>query len=241
MQAVILAGGLATRLYPITENMPKSMMIINGRPFLEYQLDLLRKNDIDDIVLCVGHLSGQIKNFFKNGEDFGVRIRYSEESDRLLGTAGALKNAEKLFDDEFFVMYGDSYLPIDFMSIMNFFKDNNKLAVMTVYKNFDKYDKSNIVIERGLIKEYDKNIKTKDMIYIDYGLSILKKSVLQFIPIGESYSLEDMFRKLIIDKKLFAFEVDQRFYEIGSFNGIKEFKQYISSSRGDAITISKKS
>ncbi len=226
MQTVILAGGLATRLRPLTEKIPKSMIRINKKPFLEYQIELLNKNNIDDIVICVGYLSDQIRRYFKNGEDFGVEIRYSEEPDKLLGTAGALKKAERLLDKEFFVIYGDSYLLIDFMSVMRFFKQFNKQGLMTVYENYDSYYESNVTIEGNLVKEYDKNRKDKGMTYIDYGLSILNKEVLKDVPEREFCDLEDLFIKLIENEELLAYEVKQRFYEIGSLKGIREFKQF---------------
>ncbi len=227
MQTVILAGGLATRLRPLSEKIPKSMIMIHDRPFLEYQLDLLKRSNIDEVILCVGYLSDQIKEYFKNGEGFGIKIKYSDEQKKLLGTAGALKKAEKLLEDEFFVMYGDSYLLIDFKAVMQYFKKHGKPSLMTVYKNYDNFDKSNVAIDGNLVKRHDKTNKTADMVYIDYGLSILNKKVLKNIPTGEFYSLEDLFKKIIVKKELLAFEVSQRFYEVGSFNGIEDFKAYV--------------
>lgn len=232
MQIAILAGGLATRLRPHTEKIPKSLVKIYGKPFLEYQIDLLRKQGIKDIVLCLGYLGEQIQEYFGDGKRFGVKIWYSYEREQLLNTAGALKNAENLLKDEFFVMYGDSYLFLDFHTIASYFHQFKKLALMVVYKNYDRYDKSNIVIEGNLVKKYSKKVKTKDMVYIDYGASLLRKEVLDLVPKNTPYSLEELFSKLISRKEVLAFEVKKRFYEIGSKKGLVEFQKFISGKRG---------
>jgi len=146
MQVIILAGGLATRLSHLTEDLPKSLVEIMGRPFLDYQIDLLRRAGIDNIVLCVGHLGRQIENYCGNGKKHGVSICYSYE-DMPLGTAGALKNAASLLNDVFLCMYGDSYLPADFHAMMQYFEVRKELAMMTVLKNNNRFDKSNTVVE----------------------------------------------------------------------------------------------
>ena len=137
IQVVILAGGLATRLGNLTRNQPKSMVKVWGKPFLEYQLEVLRRGGIEDIILCIGHMGEQIERHFGNGSKYGVNIEYSTE-DKLLGTAGALKKAEALLNGRFFTMYGDSYLFLDFSLVMSYFESRNKLALMTVYKNYDR-------------------------------------------------------------------------------------------------------
>lgn len=228
MQVVILAGGLATRLENITKNQPKSMIKVLNKPFLEYQIEWLKNEGINDIVLCIGHMGEQIKNYFGNGEMHNVRIRYSRE-DELLGTAGALKNAQGLLGDIFFTLYGDSYLFLNFNTIIRYFESNNKLALMTVYKNFDNFDNSNTAIDGDLIKKYSKKEKTEDMVYIDYGANIFRKEVLDLIPGDRFYSLEDLFIDLIEKEQFLAFEVKERFYEIGSIQGLNEFEGYIGS------------
>ena len=134
MQVVILAGGMATRLGDLTRGHPKSLLKIQDKPVLEYQLELLRKAAIGDVVLCLGHLGKQIERYFGDGNRFGVNIRYSIE-DKPLGTAGALRNAMGLLDDIFFCLYGDSYLPVNFLDVMRYFSSQNKLALMTVFNN----------------------------------------------------------------------------------------------------------
>ena len=228
MQIAILAGGLATRLYPLTKNIPKSMVMIAGKPFLQYQVELLRRHNITDIVLCVGHLSEQIKGYFGDGSRFGVRIRYSDEGERRLGTAGALKWAEPLLEDVFFVMFGDSYLMLDYKAIMDYFLAYDRLGLMVVYRNENRYDTSDVVIKDGLVVAYDKENPTPEMVYINEGLSILRKEALSFIPRGQPLSLQQFFRILIEQRQLLAFETKQRFYEIGSFAGLEEFSRLVS-------------
>lgn len=232
MQVAILAGGQATRLRPLTEKTPKSMVMIQGRPFLEYQLDFLKKSGVTSIVLCIGYLGEQIESYFGDGRKFGVNIRYNYEGEKLLGTAGALKKAERLLEDPFFTMYGDSYLSLDFADAMSYFKSQNKLALMTVYKNYDRYERSNTVIEGDLVKKFSKKGKAKDMVYIEYGANIFRKEALELVSENQHYFLEELFPNLIRQKELLAFEVKERFYQIGSPEGLKEFKRYISQTSG---------
>lgn len=227
MQIVILCGGLATRLYPVTQKIPKSMVEIEGRPFLEHQIELLKKNGISDLVLCVGNFSEQIGQHFGNGEKFGVKIRYSYDGANLAGTGGALKKAENLLEDEFLVMYGDSYLPFDFQKAIAFFKEKGKQGLMTVLHNANKYEPSNVEVEGDLVKIYSKKEKTPKMEHIDYGLSIFKKEVLSLLPAEGASDLSVLHLALIAEKQLLAFSVDQRYYQVGSFEGIEEFKDYI--------------
>jgi N-acetyl-alpha-D-muramate 1-phosphate uridylyltransferase len=228
MQVAILAGGLATRLGPLTKETPKSLINIRGKPFLQYQLEFLKKGGVEDVVLCIGHLGENIGKYFGDGREFGINIKYSYDGDKLLGTAGALKNAERLLEDGFIVMYGDSYLFLDFPAVVSFFRKFDKLGLMVVYKNTDRYDKSNVVIDGNLVREYNKKMGTKDMVYIDYGASILRKEALKLVPRSQPYSLEKLFSQLIDRKQLLAYEVGRRFYQIGSLEGLHEFERYIS-------------
>jgi NDP-sugar pyrophosphorylase family protein len=230
MQVVILAGGLATRLGHLTKDLPKSLVEMQGRPFLEYQLDLLRTAGIRNIVLCVGHLGRQIEGYFGDGQKHGVSIRYSYE-DTPLGTAGALKNAVSMLGDVFCCMYGDSYLSVDFPAVMRYFEAHDKLALMTVFENHDRFDKSNTAVKGNLVSKYDKQMMSGDMVYIDYGVSVFRKRVLDMVPDGRFYSLEDLFPRLIALKELIAYEVTERFYEIGSPQGLRDFKEYIEGAR----------
>ncbi len=231
MQVVILVGGLATRLRPLTNKMPKSLIQIRGKPFLEYQLDFLEKDGVKNVILCVGYLGDEIKSFFGNGKRFGINIKYSYESQYLLGTAGALRNAKESLKDEFFVMYGDSYLFLDFIAANSYFKRFDNLGLMVVYKNYDRYDTSNVAIEDNLVKRYSKTQRAKDVVYIDYGVSILKKEAIELVPKNQAYSLEELFTELIKKEELLAYEVNKRFYQIGSPEGLAEFKRYILQNK----------
>jgi NDP-sugar pyrophosphorylase family protein len=233
MQMVILAGGLATRLRPLTLKLPKSMLRIKGRPFLEYQLELLKEYEIKDILLCVGYKGELIKNHFGDGRKFGVNLSYSFDGDKLLGTAGALKKAYKLLSENFFLMYGDSYLPYDYQEIERHFRDSVKLSLMVAYRNQNRFDKSNLLIQDGMIKLYDKTLRGEKLEYIDAGLSILKKEVLNLVPEEEPYDLEELYRTLISEEEMSAYEVKQRFYQIGSFEGLEEFKNLVE--KGERI------
>jgi NDP-sugar pyrophosphorylase family protein len=226
-----LAGGKATRLYPLTKTIPKSMVEICSKPFFYYQIKLLLNDNIKNIVMCVGTFHQQIINFFGDGREFGTYIQYSiEDPEKLLGTAGALKNAEKYLEDVFFVMYGDSYLPINFMKVYNEFQNHNKLGLMTIYKNNNKFDKSNISKLNDLIITYDKTGMGENLEYIDYGLLILRKETLQMIPPNEFVDLGFLIKKLIDMKELIAYEVHDRFYEIGSVSGIADFEAYAKTN-----------
>jgi len=229
MQIVILCGGLATRLGNLTKNIPKSMIKFKNKPFLEYQIENLKKHSLKDIVLCVGHLSEQIENYFGNGDKFGVNIKYSYDGHKPLGPIGALKHAEFLLDDLFFIMYGDSYLNVDFQNIASYFTNHNKLGLMAVYKNSNKYDKSNLIVKNNIIIAYGEKERTKDMIYIDFGTSILRKKVLDLISKNTFYTTGQLFSKLISKKELLAFEVKERFYHIGNPDALREFRNFIET------------
>jgi NDP-sugar pyrophosphorylase family protein len=234
IQVAIIAGGLATRLGELTKSQPKSMVLIAGKPFLEHQLEYLKKAGVRNVILCVGHLGQQIEDYFGDGSKFDIKIDYSRE-DRLLGTAGALKRAEPNLLDVFFTLYGDSYLFLDYKLAMTHFKSKNKLAMMSVYKNRDLYDKSNTAVSDGMVKKYSKQEKTGDMVYIEYGANIFDKKVLKMIPQDKTYGLEDLFPRLIEKNQLAAYEISERFYEIGSKQGIQDFTEFIrGKSRASA-------
>lgn len=226
---VILAGGLGTRLRPLTSEVPKALIPIGGKPFLHHQIDLLKRRGIRDIVLCIGHLGDRVKDYFGDGRWLGVRIKYSEEESQLLGTAGAIKNAEPLLRDEFFLMYGDSYLMIDYREVMRYFRRFDRLGLMVVWRNVDRFERSNVMVEGNLVTAYNKDQKSPDMVYINYGLSVLRKEALAFIPAGRPFSQEDFYQILIDQGELLTFEVEQRFYEIGSPKGLEEFGMLIAS------------
>lgn len=228
MQMVILAGGLATRLGPLAAEHPKSMLLIEGKPFLQYQIELLRQNNITDILLCIGHLGHVIETYFGDGKRFGLNIRYSKESGKLLGTGGGLRKALPLLDESFFVMYGDSYLMLDYARIENEFLNDPECGLMVAYRNENRYDRSNLVIENGRVVEYGPGNHLEKH-YIDEGISILRKEFFEPFQENEVFGLPAVFQKLIAARKLRAMETNQRFYEIGSLSGIEEFRNWIKT------------
>ena len=223
MQAVILAGGLATRLRPLTQQTPKCMIKIQEKPFLQYQLELLAKNDITEVVLCLGHLARQVEEFFGDGSKWRVRLTYSIEDEKLLGTAGALRNAIKYLQPQFLVIYGDSYLDFPYSDIIEEFHRSKPEVLLAVFKNFNRWDKSNLVVENGWAKIYNKKVSSSGMEYIDAGLSIFSKEIVEEIPDGQFYDLADLYQTLAFQKRLKVYELKKRFYEVGSSKGLKEF------------------
>ncbi len=225
----ILAGGLATRLRPITEKIPKSLIPVAGKPFLAHQLELLRSRGIRRAVLCLGYLGEMIQRDFGGGKKFGVKLDYSFDSDKLLGTGGAIKRALPLLGGEFFVLYGDSYLPAEYAPIAEFFHRSGKLGCMTVFRNEGKYDTSNVVFRNGEIAVYDKKARLPEMRHIDYGLSLFKVAAFDSYPTGQPFDLAEVMGKLVREKQLAGYEVRERFYEIGSPVGLSELETLLQS------------
>jgi len=225
---VIISGGLATRLGPLTKDIPKSLLKFDDKPFIQHQIELLAKRGFKNILICLGHLGGQMKDFLGNGDWLNVKINYSFDGDTLLGTGGAILKARKYLSDVFFVIYGDSYLNIDYRKALSYFYKNDKLGLMTVFRNNDQYDKSNVIYRNNMVVLYDKKIRTENMDYIDYGLSILNKETLDLIkPENDFYDLADLLKILSKRNQLLGFEIKKRFYEIGSLKGIEDFNDYI--------------
>jgi len=224
-----LAGGLATRLRPITEKIPKGLVEIDGKPFLEYQIKLLKKYEIKDIILCIGYKGEMIEEYFGDGENFGVKISYSKES-KPLGTGGAIRKAFNKLGKNFIVMYGDAYLNFDYKDIISFYEKSKGTAVLSVYKNKGKYDSSNVILDNNGKVLYDKSNPSSNMEYIDYGLSVLNKDLVKkYIPSQGFYDLADFYNEISKKELLLGYEVKERFYEIGSFGGLNEFKKYINN------------
>lgn len=226
----ILAGGLATRLRPVSEKIPKSLVEVNGEPFLAHQLRLLRAAGITKAVLCVGYKSGMIRDYAGDHYE-GVDLAYSEDGDVLLGTGGALKRALPYLGERFFVLYGDSYLPCDYVAVQKHFERAGKQALMTVYENHDLGDVSNVEFVDGEIHVYDKQNKTSRMKHIDYGLGIFKASAFERVPPETPYDLATLYQTMLAEDQLTGFEVFQRFYEVGSFSGIQDLEHYLNSQR----------
>jgi NDP-sugar pyrophosphorylase family protein len=205
------------------------MLRVAGKPFIAHQLALLKKNGITKVVICSGYLSEQIEDFIGDGKQFGLSINFSADGEKPLGTGGAIRKALLLLGDTFFVMYGDTYLTIDFKSISDFFLSQNKKGLVTVLRNKDQWGKSNIVLKNGKIIKYDKKEKTTDMEYIDYGLSMLRKSAFDEIRDEEVFDLAKVYQSLIYKEQMIGYEVKSRFYEIGSAQALAETEEYLLS------------
>jgi NDP-sugar pyrophosphorylase family protein len=228
LPVVILAGGLATRLRPLTEKIPKALVEVAGRPFLEHQIDLLKQNAIAKVILCVGYLGEMIEQRYGDGTALGVRIRYSFDGPKLLGTGGAIKNALWLLPDAFFVLYGDSYLPVNYQAVAAAFDEAGKPALMTVFANANAWDTSNVWFENAKIRIYSKREKLPEMRYIDYGLMICTRQIFDDSPSGVPFDLAERLENLSRKGELAGYEVHQRFFEIGSPAGLAELDRLLS-------------
>ncbi|BBZ22086.1 nucleotidyltransferase family protein [Mycolicibacter hiberniae] len=218
----VLAGGLATRMRPLTGSVPKSMLEVAGEPFIAHQLRLFKRQGLTQVVLCLGHLGGAVQEFVGDGSAFGLSVSVSFDGDRLLGTAGALKNAGALLGEVFWVVYGDSYLDIDLRPIWASFRSDRRPALMTVCRNEDKWDKSNVLLRDGRIVAYDKKSTDPAMKHIDFGLLLLRRQALESVPAGQNTDLADVLFSLVCRDAVAGFEVCERFYEIGSPAGLRE-------------------
>jgi N-acetyl-alpha-D-muramate 1-phosphate uridylyltransferase len=232
LPVAILVGGIATRLRPLTEKIPKALIEINGQPFLAHQLELLRNAGIEEVVICAWYQGEKIQAYAANGSKFGVKINYSFDGDHPLGTGGALKKALPFLGEEFFVLYGDSYLPCDYSLVEQAFFESRKDALMTVFHNKDLGDKSNVQFDNGKILAYDKKNRTPQMEHIDYGLGIFKSEVFADYSEGITFDLVEVYQHLLKKDQLAGYEIADRFYEIGSFAGIKELEIYLKETKG---------
>ena len=228
LPVAILAGGLATRLRPLTETIPKALVEIRGEPFLAHQLRLLSRAGIAHAVLCVGYRADQIRDFAGDGSAFGLHLDYSLDGPVLLGTAGALKKALPLLGDSFFVLYGDSYLPCDYGLDEQAFRESQQTGLMTVHRNEGRWDSSNVEFAAGHIRAYDKTNRTPAMRYIDYGLGVLHRQPFDALPEGRTADLAAVYQDLLRRGQLAGYEVATRFYEIGSPDGIRELEEFLS-------------
>jgi len=226
----ILAGGLATRLHPITVTIPKSLVEIAGQPFLQRQLTYLRDQGFRRVVICVGHLGQQVEERFGDGSALGLQLSYSHDGPVLRGTGGAIQQALPKLGSQFLVLYGDSFLPVDYTEVVAAFRQSGRPALMTVYRNEDRWDSSNVFFDGGEVVQYSKRARTTQMRHIDYGLMAFQSSVFgnySAVPLDLATVLED----LVARKELAGFEVSRRFYEIGSHAGLAELEQFFSQQQ----------
>ena len=224
----ILAGGLATRLRPITETIPKALVEIAGEPFLAHQLRLLRGNGYERVVMCVGYLGEMVRDFAGDGLTYGLSVEYSFDGPALLGTAGAIRKALPLLGDEFSVIYGDSYLPCDYAAAEHAFRDSGKLGLMTVYRNEGQWDTSNVEFDGAKVVRYDKANRTPAMQHIDYGLGVFRSEAFADVPADNPADLAALYQNLVSRGELAAWESCDRFYEIGSLEGIRDLTEFLA-------------
>jgi N-acetyl-alpha-D-muramate 1-phosphate uridylyltransferase len=233
-QIVVLGGGLGSRIETLAGGLPKSLIPILGEPFVHHQMRLLASQGIRDVVYVIGFRGEQIRNVVGDGSEFGLAVSYVDEGDRRHGTGGALRFAldSGALGDAFGVLYGDSYLPVDLSAVWAAFDASESRALMTVLRNNDLWGRSNAVFEHGLVVAYDKWIDVRDtrMAWIDYGLSFLRRGVVESIPVGGVRDLGEVYRELSLQGVLAGFEVTTRFFEVGSPEGVVALESHLQSS-----------
>jgi NDP-sugar pyrophosphorylase family protein len=228
LPVAILTGGLASRLRPLTQTIPKALIEVAGKPFIDHQLEYLRMQGVTSVVLCIGYLGEMIQEIVGDGSRWNLQVRYSPDGPILLGTGGALKQALPMLGEQFFILYGDSYLPIDFAKVQTAYMDSGQLGLMTVLRNQNLWDRSNVEFVNGQLIEYNKKLIRPQMHYIDYGLGVLKEDTLNNQPSETPFDISIVYNKLSLQKQLAGYEVFERFYEIGSLQGIVDTQKYLS-------------
>lgn len=227
LPVALLAGGLATRIRPITQKIPKALVDINGEPFINHQLRLLKSHGIEKVVICAGYKGEMIEEVIGDGAAFGIDVQYSYDWPLLLGTAGALKLALPKLGDAFFVLYGDSYLRCDYLAIGNAFAASGQPALMTVFLNEGKWDTSNVEYAGDMIIKYSKTDRNERMHFIDYGLGVMCAEIVADLPTDQPTDLALIYENLAASGKLAAYECHNRFYEVGSFTGIDDLANHL--------------
>ncbi len=230
LPVAILAGGLATRMRPLTERQPKILIDVAGRPFAIRQIELLQQWGITHVVYCLGYLGEQVAELLGDGSQFGMSFDYQFDGPKLLGTGGALKVALPKLGPAFFVMYGDSYLECDFTEVERAFVQSGQPGLMTVFHNENRWVPSNVRCEGTRIVRYDKRPGTQGMDYVDYGLGVLTPEAFEpWRDVDEPFDLAVVYQALIERGALAAFEVHERFYEIGSIEGLDDTRARVEA------------
>jgi NDP-sugar pyrophosphorylase family protein len=227
LPVAILCGGLASRLFPVTKTIPKALIKVSGQPFISHQLKYLHQQGIKKVILCIGNLGEILKSYVGDGSRFGLKILYSSDGNKLLGTGGAIKKALSILGNEFFILYGDTFLPVNFNSVKKAYLLSNKLCLMTLIKNDNKWDKSNVLFKNNRLIEYNKQNPSTKMRHIDYGLSVASANIFDMYSSDTFFDLSSVYESLSIKKQIEGFEVYKRFYEIGTPSSIKETEKYL--------------
>lgn len=228
MQIVILCGGLATRLKKLSKKKPKSLIKFKNKPFVIYQIELLKSYGFNNFLLCVGHFSKQIKSKLGNGKKLNVNIDYSHDGKKLLGTGGSLKKAYKKLDKNFILLNGDSYIMFNPNKLISKYNTSNKSTIL-VKKNTRTNLPSNIILKKKLIIDYCKK-GIENSRYIDIGMQIFNSDIFNlYLKKNEYYDLEHIYKIMIKKKNLSYLKTNATFFEIGSFKGIKSFNNYLQN------------
>ncbi|HEY1186240.1 MAG TPA: nucleotidyltransferase family protein [Gemmata sp.] len=228
---LILAGGKATRLGAVAQAVPKALVPLAGRPFLDHQFAELHAQGVREVVLCIGHFADQIRAYVGDGSRFGLRVRYSEDGPVPLGTGGAVRQALPLVPEGCFVLYGDSLLDVSYAGVLNALPAD-RLAVMTVFRNENSFDTSNVVFQNGRLLRYSKRDRVPEMTHIDYGLSLVRRAAIERIPADRASDLAELYTDLVAAGAMVGFEVTERFYEIGSPAGLREAEEFVLRRAG---------
>ena len=221
---IILCGGKGNRIKKITKNKPKCLVDFYGKPFLFYQLKYLKKKHFNNVILSVGYKAELVQNYVRDNIDF-MNVKVVNDGKKLLGTGGAIKKSINFLKDQFYVIYGDSYLNFN----LNNLKKTTKISTMAIYKNQNRYDQSNVQRKKSKFIGYDKSKNKGKYEYIDYGVSYLEKKNFQNFKKNTRFDLSNLLQKISKENKLKGFVVKKRFYEIGSYNGIKQFRNFIKN------------
>ena len=224
----ILAGGLGSRLGDAVAAKPKALLTVAGRPFLFHQLDLLRRNGAERVVLSIGYLGDQIRRAIGDGSDFGLEVRYSEDGSTPIGTAGAIRKASPLLGERFMVLYGDAYLRINYADVGRAAARSGLPALMTVLRNEGRWDTSNVDYADNQVLRYDKQTPDPAMAYIDYGLSVITQDALDCTDPAAA-DLADVFRSLSERGLLAGYQARERFYEIGTPAALAETSAFLGA------------
>lgn len=222
-------------MQPLADTIPKALVPVAGRPFVHHQLDWLRNQGVRNVVFCIGYRGAQLREFVRNGGVWGLSVRYVDEGEDLRGTAGALRRAldEDALAESFTVVYGDSFLPVELAPIWKAFQEIGGRALMAVFRNENRWDASNVLYEDGRVVEYDKrNAGARaELAWIDYGLAVLARDlVAERVEPGETADLADLYRELSLEGELAGFEVSERFYEVGSLEGVAALERYFATT-----------
>lgn len=237
MQCIVLAGGLGRRMLPLTDHLPKCLLLVDGRPFVDWQMAWLASQGVEHVIMSIGYKGELVRHHLGDGRQFGLDVTYVDEGDARLGTGGALRLTvdRGLADKSFFVLYGDSYLTIDLREIEAAYGVQSAPVLMTVYRDGDGLERPNAVFDGRRVTRYEKGLASPpvEMRFVDYGLSVWERSVVEsMVPEGAVVDLADVFKVLSESEQLAGMEMKERFYEIGSQRGLRDLESHLRTGGG---------